>query len=158
TRVETVPLEDAPAASVPLSTPAPIGSRVRYHATILVIASAVLAASFLLEIPDPESVAFFGVPVPGTCTLRRFTGYPCAGCGLTRSFVALAHGRVADSLRFHPVGIVLFGLMLAQFPLRAAQIHRIRTGRPEWDLSALSKFWWVLIVAMVVQWLWRLAF
>jgi hypothetical protein len=38
------------------------------------------------------------------CPFRLVTGLPCPGCGLTRSWVALLHGNLADSIRWHPLG------------------------------------------------------
>jgi hypothetical protein len=35
----------------------------------------------------------------------------CPFCGMTRSFVALAHGEVFAAFRFHPAGPLLFAAM-----------------------------------------------
>jgi cytochrome b561 len=148
-------LSQAPATAVP---PSEVRVRTLHHLVILLVAAAILIAAAVLEIPDHESVAFFGARLPDTCTLRRFTGIPCAGCGLTRSFVSLAHGRFGDAWGFHPLGVVLFTTLALQVPFRAAQIRRVRQGKPEWELRGQSVFWWSLFVAMLGHWLWRLAF
>ncbi|MBI5836464.1 MAG: DUF2752 domain-containing protein [Candidatus Eisenbacteria bacterium] len=44
------------------------------------------------------------------CPLHQWTGMDCPTCGMTRSFVALAHGQLDRSLHFHPLGPVLFAL------------------------------------------------
>ncbi|WP_137294576.1 DUF2752 domain-containing protein [Nocardioides dongxiaopingii] len=41
------------------------------------------------------------------CPFRRVTGLPCPGCGLTRSWVDLAHGDLAGAWAMNPFGIVL---------------------------------------------------
>ena len=43
---------------------------------------------------------------PVICPFRRLTGLPCPGCGLTRSWVYLAHGRWGDAFAAHPFGLV----------------------------------------------------
>ncbi len=43
------------------------------------------------------------------CVFKNLTNLPCPGCGLTRSFIYLAHGDLYDSLRMNPFGIILFG-------------------------------------------------
>lgn len=45
-----------------------------------------------------------------TCLLRLTTGMPCPGCGMTRSWVHLAHGDVATAFEYNvfgPVGMAM---------------------------------------------------
>ena len=95
------------------------------------LACAVVAASAVLSVRGEEHVI---VPVlnkalPGTCTFRRLTGLPCPGCGMTRSFISMAHGRLADAWRFNPAGVVFFAVVVFQIPYRICQIAR--SGRGE---------------------------
>ncbi|HEY7725810.1 MAG TPA: DUF2752 domain-containing protein [Anaeromyxobacteraceae bacterium] len=41
------------------------------------------------------------------CPFRAATGVPCATCGMTRAFVALAHGDVSRALAASPLGALL---------------------------------------------------
>src|SRR5262245_47384122 len=47
---------------------------------------------------------------PVLCPFRLATGLPCPGCGLTRSWVDLMHGRVGDAMVANPFGIVVMAL------------------------------------------------
>lgn len=52
------------------------------------------------------------VPVlsaPFVCPLRALAGLPCATCGMTHAFVALAHGEVAAAFAASPLGALLAG-------------------------------------------------
>lgn len=62
---------------------------------------------------------------PTLCTFRRITGRPCPTCGMSRSWNALARGKVADSVRFHPFGPALFVAALV------AAVAPERLNRPE---------------------------
>ncbi len=42
--------------------------------------------------------------LPSVCAFRRLTGLPCPGCGLTRSWVLTAHGRLGHASERHPFG------------------------------------------------------
>ncbi len=42
------------------------------------------------------------------CAVRRATGLPCPGCGLTRSFCAMAKGEVTRAGQFHALGPAMF--------------------------------------------------
>ena len=44
--------------------------------------------------------------------LRRLTGIECAGCGLTRGFVQLAHGHPIAAVRLNPLTPVIFAWCL----------------------------------------------
>lgn len=48
-----------------------------------------------------------GVPV---CLLRYLSGLPCPGCGLTRAFSSLLHGRVEAAFTYHPFVFLLLPL------------------------------------------------
>ena len=88
-----------------------------FHAMLLALSVAVLLASMLLS-PTDEVVYLLGFPIPELCTVRRLTGLRCPGCGLTRSFTYMGHGEIAAAFRMHLLGPVLYGLVVAQLPLR----------------------------------------
>ena len=46
------------------------------------------------------------------CPLRRWTGIPCPGCGLTRSFRCLSHAEFGRAFELNPFGHVLYPLTL----------------------------------------------
>jgi hypothetical protein len=93
---------------------------------LVLILGGPLAVAFLLPAPGsnpPDGVLRVDVRGVPCCMFRLTTGLPCPLCGLTRSFVSLAHGRVRDSFLFHPFGPFLFAIFaggaLWQFrPLR----------------------------------------
>ena len=76
--------------------------------------------------PSPEVLTLFGHEVPVVCGFRRLTGVGCPGCGLTRSFVFLAHLQPIEAFRINGFGPPLFVLVAAQIPWR---IYRIAAGR-----------------------------
>lgn len=70
----------------------------------------------------PVILAFFydytSTKSPFFCLFRSFTGIPCPGCGLTRSFIAIARGDFADAISYHLFGIVIFvGFAIASLHL-----------------------------------------
>jgi Protein of unknown function (DUF2752) len=69
-----------------------------------------------------------GTPVPGMCWLHAATGVDCPMCGMTRSFVALAHGDPLQALRFHPAGPLLFVAMIAL--VIAVSVIAVRRAQP----------------------------
>ncbi|HYV85527.1 MAG TPA: DUF2752 domain-containing protein [Patescibacteria group bacterium] len=54
-------------------------------------------------------------PLPfDACVLHHFAGIPCLGCGLTRSIVRLLQGDLLASLRLHPAGPLIAGILAGQ--------------------------------------------
>ena len=133
---------------------------VLFHVVLLVLCGGVPVLSLALSVEHKSQVVvpLIGRPLPELCFWRRMTGLDCPGCGLTRCFIALAHGDVAAAWRYNPAGILLFGLVAAQVPLRAVQLWRIRRGARElpllrWAAPALG----ALVLAIFAQWALRLA-
>ncbi len=93
------------------------------HALLLAMCSALLLAAIVLR-PDPDVLTLFGYEVPILCGFRRLFGVPCPGCGLSRSFVFLAHGQVLEAFRANWMGPPLFLLVASQVPYRAWRLLR----------------------------------
>jgi len=54
--------------------------------------------------PGAEAVSLFGWDIPAMCQWRLIFGVSCPGCGLTRSFVFLAHLQVLEAFRMTLLG------------------------------------------------------
>jgi hypothetical protein len=135
-------------ADLPQTTP-------RRHREMLILASLVIVASFLLQVaPDGDRVSLRNAPsalVPPTCVSRQWFGVRCPGCGLTRSFVYLAHGDWWSSWKSHRIGWLLAAATLAQVPYRLHEIYRPR--KRKW-LPIFSRwFGWALLALLIGNWL-----
>lgn len=138
----------------------PIGqsSMESYHWTILGICVAVLTLSFLLSTVGSEGVEIAGLKwrLPGMCFMHDVVGFDCPGCGLTRSFISLAHGEWLRAWQFNPAGPLLFLLFAAQIPFRLIQLWRLRMGAEPLDSPWLYLPLWGILAVMIVQWIARL--
>ena len=65
-------------------------------------------------------------PVP-LCLVKGLTGLDCPGCGMTRAFLFIGHGRFADAAAMHPFGIPAFLIVAG---MAATGIVRIFRNRP----------------------------
>jgi hypothetical protein len=124
------------------------------HWTMLVISALVIVASLALELRPTGHVAASWLPIaefPPLCGSRALLGVECPGCGLTRSFIALAHGEVEQSLRFHRLGWLMALAVVLQIPYRLFALSELRT-------RIADRAWpnWVgygLIAALLLNWL-----
>ncbi len=127
----------------------------KHHATYLGMALFVFALSLFLS-NDGERVVlpFLGTPLPPLCPLKSWSGLECPGCGLTRSWVALAHLQVAESWAYHRLGIALFVANAYQLIYRPMMI--IKGGETPTKLSKIHT--WIgraLIAALISNWAWK---
>jgi len=134
-----------------------------FDAVVLVLSAGVLAASFALGVKGGacESVTVAGIPLPSTCFLRPVAGLDCPTCGLTRSFVNLAHGRLGAACADHRLGPALFLVFVFQVPYRTFRLARKSApprfpSRAAWviGLAFVAAFWlnWVYNVATGAAW------
>jgi len=84
---------------------------------ILIFCSIILGGAAILNPSTPEapSLQVGKITLPNTCVFRATTGLPCPGCGLTRSIVAAAHGRLAASFFHHRLGLLTLIYVFLQF-------------------------------------------
>jgi hypothetical protein len=94
---------------------------------------------------------------PSLCQMRMVVGYPCPGCGMTRSIASLLHGEVAVSVRMHAFGpvLVLFAGWVWLRSVRALlspDPRPLDLTRPAWTAGLIA-----FIVLYVAYWIARLA-
>ena len=132
---------------------------IRWRISVILASLAVIGTAFLLEIRGERRVQLPGKgwTVPELCTYHRLTGYDCPGCGMTRSFISMAHGRWQRAWYYHPLGSMLFLYIAAQVPFHIWQISRQRRGR---TLLRVEPWHSRLVIAFLILFLgfaiWRL--
>lgn len=85
---------------------------------------------------------------PVICPFRNLTGLPCPGCGLTRSWVYLAHGWWREGLAANPFGIVL-ALVVLGLAVAVVRARVRRTTPPSLDRLVKTP----LAVVVLTAWL-----
>lgn len=125
---------------------------------------AALAGSFILQ-PSAHGGLYLYVPVlrqrielPETCMSRRVLGISCPGCGLTRSFVAVAGGDLKRALSQNPMGPIVFLLVVLQVPYRLIEYAGWGESRPLWKrvTAHLHIVTYALMIALIAAWIVRM--
>jgi hypothetical protein len=107
-------------------------SRREGRAVRLALLAAALAAAVALGIP--------------LCPFAIVTRLPCPGCGLTRATLALLHGHLHESLRYHPLAVVVSPVVVGAFSYNA--FTYIMQGR--WSAAEAAQGRWITLFAIVV--------
>lgn len=81
------------------------------------------------------------------CPMVVVTGFPCPGCGMTRSLFFLLTGRIGQSVWIHPMGIPIAGL-ICYFLWNRYILGRTAKGMKGLIIAA--------IVLLVVLYVWRM--
>ena len=91
-----------------------------------------------------------------TCPARALAGLPCPTCGMTRAFVALAHGDLSAALAASPAGALLAG---GAWLLALADLVRLAAGAPLPRVPARAARVAVAggLAALLLNWAWLLA-
>lgn len=95
-----------------------------------------------------------GIPL---CPFAIVTRLPCPGCGLTRATLAILHGHLHESLRFHPLALIVSPIIVGAFSYNAFMY--VTRGR--WVAAEAAQGRWingfalVLGAAMVGVWIAR---
>jgi hypothetical protein len=109
-----------------------------------------LVALYVIVQPPEQGLAKWGVPE--MCALKRITGAPCPGCGMTRAGANMIRGDFRRSFQFHPFGIVfiptLFGL--AALSLLPATVRSVLARGVERRVRWFRSFYSVTIIAFLV--------
>ena len=93
----------------------------------------------------------FGTGWTPGCLFRKWTGFECPGCGMTRATEATLHGRIGEAFAYNPVGMVLFPIAFAVCGLKALAWAR---GAPSFEIP--TGRWGATIIAIVVIGWWIL--
>ena len=119
---------------------------------MLVICSFILAAAPLLKVLPYERVAIRGTetPLPPSCPSKVIFNFDCPGCGLTRSFVHIAHGDWESSLRVNRVGWFIMLAAALQIPYRIHALYG--SGRFVLGRTASSCFGIAVIAVLIGSW------
>ena len=129
-----------------------------FHLVVLIVCTCVLGLAAILEVREGRQVLIpvWNVPLPEVCSFKRMTGLGCPGCGLTRSFISLAHGQLARAWYYNPAGLLWFGLCAAQIPFRLWQLVRWYRQWPPVHWPLVTTTWIVALLSLAVTWIVRL--
>jgi len=146
-----------PNASPATSAAPEVGLERRNAGALFGLISAVFAASALLPLPAANGQV---AHIPAFCPFYRMTGLPCPGCGLTRAFICISHGDLAQSIHWHPIGWLVYavfvwiwlnsGLILAFgrpiFPLTQRQKNALGTAcLAVFLIAGFTRIGWLLV-------------
>ena len=120
--------------------------------TILVLA-AIMSVGPARQIYLPG----LSVPMPETCMLHARFGIDCPGCGLTRSFIHFAHGRLLEGISLNPAGVAIFMFVFAQVPASAVRFALGRSSRFAILWSRCNEIALIVLPTLTfIQWIVRL--
>lgn len=133
--------------------------RVALQLILLSLCVVVLSLAATLEVTPAkvDQVTLGGWTLPELCQSKRLLRIDCPGCGLTRSFIYMAHGDVPAAFKMHPVGALLFvGTILAVPFLAINAVWIYRGNRSLIGELGISVLVMLCTVGLIIQWIIRL--
>ena len=90
------------------------------NGTIIILLISAAIAPLCFEIPGKlKSIIPLNISPP-TCLVKENTGQYCKSCGLSRSIIALYHGKWSLSHSFHPLGLFFVIILFLELLFRIA--------------------------------------
>jgi hypothetical protein len=119
---------------------------------IAAVWATVCAVALLLPVlltPDPRGYGTHEQFFLHGCIFRRLTTLPCPFCGLTTSFAHIVRGNLADAVRCHPAGPVLYVLLIL------GALYSLMWGISGWNplrgsLDWLTRPRWMVIIIILI--------
>jgi hypothetical protein len=143
-----------PVGAISLDDEAAPPRRAKRHVEMLVLAAIAAGGALALEVRDDERVGLRIWPytsMPQSCASRSVFGVECPGCGLTRSFVRIAHADWRGAWEYHRLGWLMALATLLQFPYR---LHLIfARGKTLVPPRLALAFGYALVALLIVNWL-----
>lgn len=115
---------------------------------ILLACGGIIAASVLVELSD--------LPGRTICLFRNLFSLPCAGCGMTRAFLLLGHGRWADAVRMNLLSPLAFATLVALFLGASTRLFGLELGvnlKP----SGVKRLMLAAFLLTATSWLYNMA-
>jgi hypothetical protein len=91
------------------------------------------------------------------CLFKNLTGYPCPGCGATRSTILLFKGHFIESILLNPVGLIInimaisaIILIVRDLLLNKTDFNRLVTKKIHPFLLA------VIVILVLINWVWNI--
>lgn len=87
---------------------------------------------------------------PFSCPILAFTGVPCPGCGLTRSFLSLVKLEIKNSFSYHLFGPILFVFLLVIIIYLLTEILSKRKTKRRYILLFTTKRNQVILIISIL--------
>lgn len=128
------------------------------HLTGVAIIGILLVLPFCLSFghtptADAPRVSFYGFALPAMCMSEKLFGVHCPGCGMTRSFVAFAHGNWREAFRQHRLGPLVYLYLLALFVLHAYGAVTNRRALPRPLVHAHHWGGMAVVILLLLNWI-----
>lgn len=85
------------------------------------------------------------------CAMIRFTGLYCPGCGGTRAFTSLIHGRLWDSIYYHP--IVPYGAVVGLWYVISHTIEYVSRGKCNIGMRYRDVYLYLAVALILLNWI-----
>jgi len=132
---------------------ATLAERVVQAAVAAVLAGGIAVGLYLRPSPTGTGThTILGLP---PCGMLVATGRPCPTCGVTTSFALAAHGRIVDSLKNQPFGLLLFGLAAVGLMAVLTTLVAGRSWGPVVTPWTVKTFVLALMLAGLASWAYK---
>jgi len=108
----------------------------------------------IVQLHMDGGIYFNEKPVVSTCVFFCLTGEKCPFCGISRSIVALMHGKFRVSMLYHPLGLHFVVLIIAY--ATAVVITSYKGEKPIIERTIFRRICLSIMLVSLIIWLSKL--
>ena len=91
------------------------------------------------------------------CIFKNITGYPCAGCGITRGTILLFKGHLIESILLNPIALVINVFAIFAFVMISRDLILNKTDFHTLSTKKINPYFLaVLVILVMLNWAWNI--
>lgn len=95
------------------------------------------------------------IPLP-ECAFKSITAHSCPTCGISRSYFAMAHGEIFESLNYNFMGTLLYMASIAVIFMQIVYLIRGKEIRIKFETRVIKVIIFVTLCSWITFWIVRL--
>ncbi len=95
------------------------------------------------------------IPLP-ECAFKSITAHSCPTCGISRSYFAMAHGEILESLNYNFMGTLLYMAFIAVIFMQIVYLIRGKEIRIKFETRVIKVIILVTLCSWITFWIVRL--
>ena len=95
------------------------------------------------------------IPLP-ECAFKSITAHSCPTCGISRSYFAMAHGEILESLNYNFMGTLLYMASIAVIFMQIVYLIRGKEIRIKFETRVIKVIIFVTLCSWITFWIVRL--
>lgn len=120
---------------------------------ILILVLFIISLYFFNVEDKKVCIPILHIQMPSLCMFKNITGWPCPGCGFTRSLILSSRFDFISAFKYHIAGPFIFLFLLLLIPLKLYLIIRRKGFQSLIGSKSFEVIMYVLVSVILISWI-----